>query len=36
MKAISFTKEIPVQTGDTGYDVNLRTEAWGKLSMPTD
>lgn len=29
--AISFTREIPVQTGDAGYQVNLRDDAWLSL-----
>ncbi len=32
-RAIKFTKEIPVQTGSTGYDVNLRTEKWARLGI---
>jgi protein NrfC len=28
MKAIKFTKEIPNQTGEAGYDVNLRGPGW--------
>jgi len=35
MKAISFTKEIPMQS-DAGYDVNLRNEHYGKLGFPTN
>jgi len=35
MKAIKFTKEIPVQSGD-GYDVNLRNENWAYLGFPVD
>jgi protein NrfC len=34
--AIKFTKEIPVQKGDAGYKVNLRTEHWWKLGYPKD
>lgn len=35
--AIRFTKEVPIQTGDIGYKVNLRREdEWGKLGWPTD
>jgi protein NrfC len=34
--AIKFTKEIPVQKGDKGYKVNLRTKNWGKLGYPRD
>lgn len=33
MQAIKFTKEIPVQTGDAGYDVNLRTKEWARLGI---
>jgi len=29
--ALKFTKEIPEQEGDAGYDVNLRGEGWKKL-----
>lgn len=31
VSAISFTRDIPVQTGDAGYQVNLRDEAWLSL-----
>lgn len=31
MEAIKFSKEIPVQEGDAGYQVNLRGENWKKL-----
>lgn len=32
MKAIAFTKDVPIQNGDAGYDVNLRTkDGWAKL-----
>jgi protein NrfC len=32
MKAISFTKDVPIQNGNVGYDVNLRTkDGWAKL-----
>ncbi len=34
--AIKFTKEIPVQMGDNGYKVNLRTKHWGKPGYPID
>ena len=34
--AIVFTKKIPVQAGDTGYRVNLRTKEWWKLGYPMD
>ena len=36
MKAIQFTTEIPVQTGDAGYNVNLRDESWGLLGYTTE
>jgi protein NrfC len=32
--AIKFTKEIPQQTGDEGYKVNLRSPSWRKLGYP--
>jgi len=35
VKAIAFTKEIPVQEGDKGYKVNLRGKAWKKMGYPT-
>jgi hypothetical protein len=31
VSAISFTRDIPVQTGDAGYQVNLRGDAWLSL-----
>ena len=34
--AIKFTKKIPDQNGDKGYDVNLRTGTWRRLGYPTD
>lgn len=34
--AIKFTKKIPVQEGDYGYQVNLRTQNWWKLGYPRD
>ena len=34
--AITFTKKIPVQQGDTGYLVNLRTTNWWRLGYPID
>ncbi|MCP4628395.1 MAG: 4Fe-4S dicluster domain-containing protein [bacterium] len=34
--AIKFTKEIPVQNGDNGYLVNLRTKNWRKLGYLID
>ena len=33
MEAIMFTREIPVQEGDAGYDKNLRGETWAKLGF---
>lgn len=30
MKAIKYTTEIPVQIGDEGYKVNLKTDKWGQ------
>jgi hypothetical protein len=36
MKAIQFTDQIPVQTGDEGYNVNLRDESWGLLGYTTE
>lgn len=32
--AISFTNKIPVQTGDAGYEINLRDINWQKLGYP--
>ncbi|MGE5482539.1 MAG: 4Fe-4S dicluster domain-containing protein [Bacteroidota bacterium] len=34
--AIKFTREIPTQTGDAGYKVNFRGEAWRALGWSTD
>ena len=34
--AIKFTNEMPVQEGDEGYKVNLRTKNWWKLGYPRD
>ena len=34
--AIQFTQEIPVQKGDNGYRVNLRTKNWRKLGYSID
>jgi hypothetical protein len=31
MRAIAFSTALPVQTGDDGYIVNLRTADWQKL-----
>lgn len=36
MKAITFTKTVPTQTGDLGYHVNLRTASWKQLGLPVD
>ena len=36
LKAIQFTKNIPEQKGDTGYEVNLRGAEWKRLGYPTD
>jgi protein NrfC len=33
--AIVFTREIPIQEGDSGYKVNLRDDAWASLGFPT-
>jgi protein NrfC len=30
MRAIEFTAEVPLQSGNEGYNVNLRDENWGK------
>jgi protein NrfC len=35
MRAIKFTKEIPVQS-EGGYNVNLRNENYGWIGLPTD
>jgi len=34
--ALKFTKEIPKQDGDEGYNVNLRTEGWKNLGFSVD
>jgi len=34
--ALSFTTQVPVQEGDTGYKVNLRDETWAALGYPRD
>ena len=34
VNAIIFTKVIPDQQGDEGYNVNLRDEQWEKLGFP--
>lgn len=36
VRAIKFTKKIPLQTSSTGYKVNLRGEMWKKLGYPID
>lgn len=36
MKAIKFTKEVPVQDGDAGYSPNLRGANWKRLGFPID
>ena len=36
LKAIQFTRKMPEQKGDTGYQINLRGEDWRKLGYPTD
>lgn len=37
MKAITFVSEIPLQSGNAGYQVNLREDSpvWAKLGFPT-
>jgi protein NrfC len=35
VKAIQFTRTIPVQEGDEGYKVNLRGRSWMMLGYPT-
>ena len=34
--AITFVKEIPDQSKDSGYKTNLRDQNWGNLGYPTD
>jgi len=34
--ALSFTTEVPVQEGDSGYKVNLRDEVWAALGYPSE
>jgi protein NrfC len=34
--AIKFSKSVPFQEGDVGYNVNLRGESWEKLGYPID
>lgn len=36
MKAIKFTREIPAQMGEVGYQVNLRGASWKQLGLPVD
>ena len=36
VNAITFTTEIPVQTGDRGYNVDLRGDEWEKIGFPKD
>jgi protein NrfC len=36
VKAIKFSKDIPLQEGETGYKVNLRDEKWASLGYPMD
>ncbi len=36
VRAITFTEEIPVQEGDSGYKVNLRDANWALLGFPTE
>ncbi len=36
VEAISFTTEVPMQEGESGYKVNLRDEAWAALGYPKD
>ena len=36
MKAIAFTTEVPIQTGNEGYNVNLRDENWGNWGYTTE
>jgi protein NrfC len=35
VSAIMFTKKIPNQEGDDGYQVDLRERNWGRLGYPT-
>ncbi|MCP4750751.1 MAG: 4Fe-4S dicluster domain-containing protein [Proteobacteria bacterium] len=35
VKAVRFTKEIPLQNGDGGYKINLRNSNWASLGYPT-
>ncbi|WP_066310217.1 4Fe-4S dicluster domain-containing protein [Bacillus sp. FJAT-29814] len=36
LDAIKFTKEIPAQAGESGYNVNLRGEEWAKFGWTTE
>ncbi len=36
LKAIAFTRELPIQEGDTGYKVNLRDQKWASLGYPIE
>ncbi len=36
VNAIKFTAEIPLQEGDSGYNVNLRDWKWAALGYPMD
>jgi protein NrfC len=36
VEAIKFTKKVPLQEGDAGYQVNLRGETWKRLGFPID
>jgi protein NrfC len=34
--ALQFTKEMPEQEGDAGYEVNLRRKGWAMIGFPTN
>ncbi len=34
IRAITFVADVPIQTGDEGYQVDLRDETWQKLGFP--
>jgi len=36
LHAIQFSKRIPEQKGDRGYNINLRGNSWKRLGYPTD
>ena len=36
VRAIQFSRTIPIQEGDAGYKVNLRDGNWRRLGYPTD